>query len=284
MTHIEEAHLRITSALADAVKPAAMVSFGKDSLVLIDLLAEHGVKAALYLEDDDEVIDRPFIQSVVDRYELQVMRMNRGRGMFFVVKDQPLFLAFPFVSRQHFTPVPTNMIPYDPTSCQDFHCVDDMLSNERGAVLRYDPDFIFCGFKKTDVSAKGCLTFINLLGADVITDKLARIEPLTELAPGMPLCLPLLDWTDDQVWAYLRERNLPWSHEVYTMDGKRRPTEKQWCFRCHDPRESSIVFCPKLSRDVLNLAAMTKDTDLQLERLVRLGIMSTPERGELTNG
>lgn len=284
MTHIDQAHAYILDALSTAAKPMVMVSFGKDSLVLIDLLAAHGVKAVLYLEDDDEVIDRPFIQSVVDRYGLSVTRMNRGRGMFFVVKDQPLFLAFPFVSRQHFTPVPTNMIPYT-SSCQDFQCVDEMLSNERGAVLpSYDPDFVFCGFKKTDVNAKGCLTFLNLLGADVVNDRLARISALTEIAPGLPLCLPLLHWTDDQVWAYLKDRGLPWSHEVYDAAGQRRPTEKQWCFRCHDPRESSIVFCPKLGRNVLNLPAMTQDTDLQLERLVRLGLMSTPERGELTNG
>lgn len=284
MDHIQQAHLHITDVLKDADAPVAMVSFGKDSLVLIDLLHHHHVTTVLYLEDDDEVIDRDHIGRIRDRYALDVVRMNRGRGMFFVLKNQPLFLAFPFVSRRHITPVPTNMIPYVEGSTAEFHCVDEMLRAERGIAVALEPDLVFSGFKLSDVAAKGCLTFINLLGADTYRETLTRLALTTELAPGLPLALPLLHWTDAMVWQYLRDHDVPWSQLVYDNEGKRRTADRQWCFRCHDPREASIVHCPKVGHPVLNLAGLADDTDLKVETLVRLGIMTAEQRRDLNHG
>lgn len=279
------AHI-IESALQghDLANVYAMVSFGKDSLVLIDILSRYGVKNVLYLEDDDEVVDREHIMATCNHYALNVYRMNRGRGMFFVAQDQPLWLAFPFVSDRHFTPIPTNMISYEDGHTGEFHCVDEMLYADRGSPLSIQPTLIFSGFKRSDVTAKGCLTYANVLSPEALVAHMERMSALTEIAPGLPLALPLLDWSDKDVWSYLKTWEIPWSTKVYDDDGHRRPTDIQWCFRCHDPRQPSLVACPKVNRPVLNLPSMTQDSDLQLTKLVRLGVMTEPEQKDLRHG
>lgn len=274
-----QAHRDIEHALAHATaEPYAVSSFGKDSLVLLHLLSAHGVRNVLHLQDADEVVDWPFINEVIANYDLHVTMLSRGRAMFMVVNDMPVFTALTFVSDRHLAVFPTTMAPY--TGRGSYVCVDGELHAMRATALDLQFDLLFSGAKRSDLTSKACLSFMNLLPTAMVEQR-ARESFATEVyrdrGAGVMSCEPLLHWTDADVWAYIDVQGLPWSHAVYHDDHTKKPTGMQWCYRCHDPREASIVACPRIGKNVLNLAAMTQDSDLQIEKLGRIGMLNQQE-------
>lgn len=277
---IRQAHDDIVDALGRATMPAfAVSSFGKDSLVLLDLLAQHDVDQVLHLEDADEVIDWPFIHEVTERYGLSVTAIGRGRGLFMVVGDTPVFTAMSFVdNRGSLTVFPTQMIPWEGVG--SFVCVDGELNAMRTTLLPVDFDLVFSGAKRSDLMSKGCLSFMNLLPSELV-EKRAKENFATEVyrqrRPGLMSCDPLLHWTDADVWEYIDTFKLPWSRNVYHDDHTKKSTGMRWCYRCHDPREGSVVDCPRLGKSILNLSGMANDTDLKIRQLGRLGLLNDEE-------
>ena len=56
MTPIERAQCAIARAVTNRTSPALLCSFGKDSLVMLDLLAPFGVRRVLHCDDADEIV------------------------------------------------------------------------------------------------------------------------------------------------------------------------------------------------------------------------------------
>ena len=284
MDHIQQAHDDIALALSTSTKPFAVSSFGKDSLVLLHLLQRHGVTNVLHLEDTDEVVDWPFIWKLQKEYGLKIYPLSRGRVVFFVVGDTPVFTALSFLDDRHLTVFPTTVTPY--SGVGSFVCVDSELHAMRGYTLDVSFDLLFAGTKHVDLTTGGCKSFMNLLSDETLVKRLDdQFAPTVhrDLAPGIRACDPLLHWTDQQVWDYIETYDLDWSRLVYNDDHTKKPTGRQWCFRCHDPREGSIVTCPRTQQKILNFAAMTQDHDLQIQRLGRLGLLNVQEVKELTH-
>jgi 3'-phosphoadenosine 5'-phosphosulfate sulfotransferase (PAPS reductase)/FAD synthetase len=277
---IRQAHADIDIALTRAtMEPYVISSFGKDSLVLLDMLSQHGVTNVLHLEDVDEVVDWPFIERTCERYRLQMTRLGRGRVLFGVINDTPVFTAMTFLSDRWLAVFPTQMKPYEGQG--SFVCVDQELSAMRTTALDVQFDCLFSGAKRADLTSKNCLSFMNLL-PEPLVEKRAREEFATyvhrERQPNLWSCDPLLHWTDTDVWDYIVKYDVPWSRLVYNEDHTKRPTNAHWCYRCHDPRENSIVVCPRLGKSILNFSGMAHDSDLHLERLYRLGLLNAEEK------
>ena len=108
---IRVARTRIERTLRRVQRPALMCSFGKDSLVLCDLLASFGVRDALYLDNIDEIVDETYNAAFIARYELRVHPLPRGRGALFFVRGAAQFFCYPFLSVQTMLPVPMALSP-----------------------------------------------------------------------------------------------------------------------------------------------------------------------------
>lgn len=274
------AHAQIRRTLKTAQRPAVMCSFGKDSLVLVDLLTRYGVRDVLYLENIDEVVDNEYITTIVERYGLRVHPLPRGRGVLFFVRGTAQFFCYPFVSATTMLSVPMALPPW--TGAGAYLCVDDELRAVHGAVVPYDFDVLFFGNKHVDLRDGGgaCLPWYPMLSAAAQDAYRHRMTPTTPRWRFQTLvgCSPLLDWTQDDVWAYIDDRHLPVSANVYDAHRQRRLHTTRACYRCHDPNLPATVLCPRVGAPITNLGAFLPPT---LAPMVALGLMSEAEAEEL---
>ena len=256
-----------------------MCSFGKDSLVLLDLAVPMGVRDVLYLENIDELVDPVYQARIVESYGLRFKLLPKGRGLLFFVNGTAQFFCFPFVSATTMLPVPMGLSPWNGELA--FMCVDDELRATHGPVVDYDFDVLFFGQKRVDLLDGGgtCLPWFPQLSEHAQREYHARLTPR---GPQWRLgylnaCSPLYDWAQDDVWDYIEQKKLPVSPIIY--DGrKRRLHQNVACYRCHDPNLPAKVFCPKLEKEITNLGALSPQGP---ERLVPLGLLNEAELADL---
>lgn len=280
-THELSAMLRIGETLRDKQRPALMCSFGKDSLVLLDMLARFGVRDVLYLENIDEVVDHDYIAELISRYDLTLHPLPKGRGLLFFVQGTAQFFCFPYVSPTTMIPVPMALTAWDGTSPAPM-CVDDELRADLGTTVPYTFDLLFWGQKRADLLDGGgaCLPWFPMLAPDAQHAYHARMTPQSPLwsINDIACCSPLWDWSQDAVWDYIDARGLPLSAKVY--DGRQRRLHRNnACFRCHDPSLPMTVYCPKSQAFVTNMGAITAPDGLS--QLQRLGLLTADEARDL---
>src|SRR4029077_5170244 len=90
-----------------------------------------------------------------------------------------------------------------------------------------------------------------------VDDYIGPVPLKTQYVPahdGYPaVAFPLKDWTDAQVWDYIRVHRVPTQADRYDREtGQLRPEHARHsndyltaCVRCIDPREPAMVPCPK---------------------------------------
>lgn len=273
------AHARevIQKALQRAQHPRVLCSFGKDSLVLLDLLAEFGVRAVLHAQGPDEQVDPDYVAALTMRYDLDVTLLPKGRGHLFFLGTHPFFLSFPFINPTVMLPFPLTMTPYcgEPT----FTCIDEELRASAGGVLSLETDCIFSGQKASDLDHTTCAIvqrYLPRADRQLLRKELRSEE---ELWWGtLPVAAPLQHWTDDDVWSYIEQHHLPTSPKMYHRH-HRLHQEAVTCYRCHDPNGPGIVDCPRWKRPLTNLRHFTKETGLS--QLATLGVITTSQAAEL---
>jgi 3'-phosphoadenosine 5'-phosphosulfate sulfotransferase (PAPS reductase)/FAD synthetase len=255
MNKVEESKRLIREMMATAKQPAVMLSFGKDSMVLADLINlvgrnVHGFPTAhafplpvIYHRDPwfahkhifadyvirswgMEVHDFPPIVAGVkvnaDKLEL-VVRYNFGDGAIEIPKD---------VSAPGEHPR------------RDYICgLNDWITRPKTALAHYPWDAVFMGHKSSDVD--------SFEGPVPLKDDSALIG-------GVRLVFPMRHWTDDDLWNYIEANHVPFDETRYRHRAERGD---KWynndyvhaCTACIDPREKAeTVFCPKLQRQVKN--------------------------------
>jgi predicted phosphoadenosine phosphosulfate sulfurtransferase len=279
--HVIDACSRIRRLLDRVERPALMCSFGKDSLVLVDLLARFKVRDVMYLENIDEIVDETYNAALVARYDLRVRWLPRGRGVLFFVRGAAQFFCYPFLSTQTMLPVPMALTPWEGDG--EYLCVDDELRAIHGTVSPLTFDGLFFGQKRCDLLDGGgaCLPWFPMLSAETQANYHARMTPAGPFwaLNEMQACSPLYDWSQDDVWEYIEAHKLPTSAKVY--DGRtRRLHEHRACYRCHDPSLPAKVMCPKIRHAITNLGALAP---IGPERLIQLGLLTAEESKELTH-
>jgi 3'-phosphoadenosine 5'-phosphosulfate sulfotransferase (PAPS reductase)/FAD synthetase len=248
-----------------AVKPAVMLSFGKDSMVLASLirqalLGEHSLNGqhfplasgfplpVVYHRD-------PWFHAKHDFAD----QVSRSWGM--EIHDYPPFLCgiktneniLELVARYPFgqsaIDIPKNVCRPDEYPRRDFICsLHDWMFRPRGTFnpQLYPWDTVFMGHKSSDV------------------DEFEGRVPLKAnhaIIGGIPLVFPLRSWADEDVWAYIDENHVPVQPTRY--QGHKEAEDKWYsndyihaCTACVDPRNPKTVFCPKLKRDVPNVGEL----------------------------
>jgi hypothetical protein len=255
---IEETKDFIRQQAHMARKPAAMISFGKDSMVMAALIREalddgrglngrfpmaHGFPLpVIYHRDPWFPVKHEFANRQIQMWAMEVhdfLPLCSG------VKTNERMIEP--VSRYQLgssaIDLPKNLSPPEPR--RDYICgLRDWIGRPQGAMVGYPWDLIFIGHKDSDVDPFD--------GHVPLKDSTARIG-------GVTLAFPLKEWTDDQVWDYTEINHI-------AVDGRRyknrREIEDRWynndyvhaCMACIDPRsKEKEVFCPKLKRNVDNL-------------------------------
>ena len=86
--------------------------------------------------------------------------------------------------------------------------------------------------------------------------------------PGMMACVfPLRHWTDEEVFEYIEDEEVPYDKKRYAKVGgewqvlpyqRENPDYYPACMRCLDPDEGAFVHCPKYNRQINNVSDRVK--------------------------
>jgi hypothetical protein len=240
----------------EATRPAAMLSFGKDSMVLADLIRRairyddldlprtHGFPVpVIYHRDPWFAQKHQFAEEVIRSWAMEVHDWAPAAAGI-KVKDDALEL----VARYHFgtgsMDVPKNTLPPDR---RDYICgLFDWILRPKTSLMSYPFDLIYMGHKSSDV--------------DPFEGPVPLNTDATELG-GVSLVFPLRHWTDEDIWNYLEANHIPLQATRYKdrEEIEDKSYSNDWinaCTLCIDPREKAAeVRCPKLKRMVKNVSA-----------------------------
>lgn len=135
--------------------------------------------------------------------------------------------------------------------------VDDLLNRPKLTGVDYPWDLTFHGQKNVDDPEFAQRSTIS--------------DPVSTLG-GTTVVMPLYEWTDEDVWAYIRQHDLPYDRVRY--DEHDETVSPDWyptCFACLDgDRRGSLVSCPKTQTMIPNIAV-----DAETHEVFRKALLGT---------
>lgn len=256
---VQQAGELIDRVLAQAKHPCVMCSFGKDSIAVLHMvkkrrdtpvvfhrepLQHHKYEYAnrVMLEWDLHMVDYPPLGATVqDGDEFEVVNQYQ-------VGNSHVYL-------------PTGFRP--PVPGHKLICGLDTVYNKPTGTYNYPFDMAFHGHKSVDVDP--------ILGAVPLnSDVSLNIGSISA-------CFPLRHFTNEEVWRYIEENNIPIHDTRYEkVNGAWREREDKTfnpdyinaCTACMTAKSGPSVHCPKLGCTVSNVASQLRKTaKFQLEYL-----------------
>jgi hypothetical protein len=237
----------IDGVLQKHPNPVVYSSFGKDSMVLLDLVGRAGFKLPIvfhrlpfmpwkYRFAEGIIQERGY--AVYD-YPPMLSAVNEGMEIinYYSVGTKLLYTSV--------TPVPV-----DPGKA--FLCgYMDVFERPKG-YMDFPWDLIFIGHKDSDIDP--------VLGP--VPLKTNYVERIGEPS----LVFPLRDFTDQDIWDYTTTRNIPVHDTRYDRDNSWKkfkdttfnPDFFPVCTACMDHKNDSVVHCPKFDKDVPNISPMLR--------------------------
>lgn len=231
----------IEGHVARACAPAVLVSFGKDSMVMLGLLREAGVLSSVQIitvrhpHFPDRYI---FADSIIDDWHLDPLVIQHAWNSIIAERGKvDLLGTLRFGKAKVHLPV-ANMVQI--TVKGGWSCALDNRLPPDLDLLSLDFDYIFIGSKATDV--------------DPVVGKVHVAGP--ELDDGNThLIFPLREWDDEDVWTVIRELDIPYDSQRYVttqeakiVDDCTYPGHPEYlpvCTACVNPAIQGPVICPK---------------------------------------
>lgn len=259
MTKPEEAIRWIGKELQAYARPAVMVSFGKDSMVLLHLLLSNGFNLPVLYYRDPIAHKNKFADSVIHAWGLSVFSPPASaRGILWGENLVPNLTSIYSTGYKSMMILPKNTEHGD-------GCGLAWIEQPKGS-MQYPWDGVLHGHKDCDTD--------NVLGDVPLKERLA----VREIGPDY--LFPLKDWSDDDIWEYTEEHNLPIDTGRYENreDREDKTLNSDWlqcCIKCFDKRiKEDSVICPKLGKRIPKQNVWEVPHDLipdYIEREVCLG-------------
>jgi len=230
---------------------ALMCSFGKDSMVLLDLIRNVLPRTNFLCgECPVQVIHHrnpwfpakyEFADSIIKSWNLEVHEyLPIGTGV--KCNDERLELVARYAFGTSGMDLPMNI--EEPLPRRDFACGLQWILRPTATSMRWNWKTVFVGHKSSDVDPYE--------GPVPLKHDAAKIG-------NVNLVFPLRHWTDDDVWEYIETNHVPYDKRRYAG---RLETPNRWlnpdflhaCVKCCDPRNKDPeVMCPKLGKMVPNI-------------------------------
>ncbi len=251
---IQTALALLEPVLLQARRPVVLCSFGKDSIVLLHLCLRIRQVPVLFFRFAQFHEKHLHAYQVMKDWNLEVYDMwpesatYYQSGSFFEVLH-----AYPTGNQGHIH-LFSGIRAYRETDARYLCAVQDLLHRPM-ATSEYPWDVTIHGHKGTDdpeLGASGAIT-----------------HPVSQLG-GTRLVVPFTDWTDEDIWAYIRHYNLPYDRQRYdAQDETTSPDKYPTCYRCLDGAyRGALVPCPTLNGTLIpNVAASRADHDQTRQRL-----------------
>ena len=237
MSDKEHAALEIIeSVLPQARSPIVLCSFGKDSIVLLHLCLRIRKIPVMYWRSSKFHEKHKQAHKVSLLWDLEMY-------------DTWPLMTFDYANEQYFEVLHvygagrdargklgilvmnTGVRPHDGES--RFLCArDDLLGTPRLALSAWPWDVTFHGHKSLDPPEIGETAHIT--------------QPIATVGGTVTVC-PLHDWSDADIWDYIKRHDVPYDSKRYDEGCKEEsPDSYPTCWNCRDPKfRGQDVWCPK---------------------------------------
>lgn len=245
----------IESSLSRATLPVVMSSFGKDSTVLMDMVRKFISDIdVLYLMDTGG-------KMLMKHYRAFRVANKLGTPLHtyppffsdYIQKDDFFDMVhYYYVNGKDYLTKYTGCEPYK--EGEDYLCaLIDLLNTPTCDKYNFRWDCVFEGIR-SDESMHIKKTVIKM--------------PVVKFGHGI-LSMPLYDWTEADIWAYIKENNIPYQTARY--DDKRTDVNNDYiptCYDCLDLKnEGKEVLCPQRQEKVQYQGSSKENMNLKLEAL-----------------
>jgi len=241
-----QAHGLIKSSLQHSRNPAVMCSFGKDSIVVLHMVMAFRKLKVIFHRHQFQHHRYDYANKMMRKWDLHVVDYApSGTAMseneaetnvvsYYQVGQKPVYL-------------PTGLIQ-DHNSKDTLCALDDLYGRPTG-IFSYPFDLVFHGHKSVDVDP--------VLGAVPLFSDVAMNVGSVSAA------YPIRHFTNDDVWRYIEENDIPINHAAYEMksgkwtsreDKSSSPDYVSCCFSCISAKTGNSVYCPKLGCSVSNVS------------------------------
>lgn len=230
-------------------KPILAMSFGKDSMVMLDICRRAGLTLPVVYWKRERFfpLKNKFANMVTELYNLEVYDFPPATTRLIRKGDKIEVVNYFSISTG--PPMRTLMIPSGIVSPDgpEFLCALEDMYNKPHGLCEFPWDTVFAGHKDTDVDPLQGAVPLN--ASEVIVDN------------GATLCFPIRFFTDEDVWEYSRRFDVPQDTNRYTADGEDLTYNNDYypaCTACMNPDNAATVYCPNLQRERENVSATLK--------------------------
>jgi len=247
---VEDAKKLIQDQVELYKNPIVMSSFGKDSMVLLDLIKKCNLQLPILFHREPffpakyEFANRIILENNYVVYDYAPL--NTG----FVVNGEMKEIANFYQVKDGTCYLPTGVRDWEPS--QDYLCgLLDLYGKPRGS-FGYPWDLTFIGHKSSDI--------------DPILGKVKLV------ARQSGLVFPLANFTDKDIWEYIEEFQVPYDVRRYDKTNGYKefknitfnPDYFPVCTHCMDRDLPNTVFCPKVASFIPNISALINYVEIKL--------------------
>jgi hypothetical protein len=240
MTYQEKvayAHRVIEAAMASAKNPAIMCSFGKDSMVVLDMVRRHATLPIIFHREAFQPHKYRFANKVIDQMGLTVYDYTPCHTAVQESGDEVEIVSYYNIGSKT-SVVPTGIRA--PQEGESFVCgLTDIYLKPLGT-FAFPWDFVFHGHKSSDIDP--------IYGPIPINSDFAHHLGYVSAA------YPIRFFTDEDVWRYTEENDVPFHAERYEKvdgvwgekaDKTFNPDYMAACTACMKKGGPNSVPCPK---------------------------------------
>ncbi len=241
---IQQATSLINRRMGASKNPVLCLSFGKDSMVMLDLILRAGVTLpVIYWKREHHFPQKNrFANEMIERYDLSVydyppiqVKLVRNGPMIEVVNC--------FSIGKHTIEVPSGILP--PQENKKFLCaLHDMYLKPTGS-FDFPWDAMFIGHKDCDVDP--------LRGAVPLL-----VDEYRHNTDCPIFTFPIRHFTDADIWEYTKRFDVPQDMQRYAESGENSDYNNDYypaCTACVNPENPDTVHCPIVKSSIPNVSS-----------------------------
>ena len=245
-TKIDSALTLIDKVLREYKNPALMCSFGKDSMVLLDLLLRHSIKLPVIFHRDPWWPKKyAFADGIILEWNLEVHDYPPAKVTLWEGEAIMAFTNHYQIGPQALLQLPKNIL--QPQFGEPFLCGLKQVLGRPTGTYQYPFDVVLVGHKSSD--------------EDQIAGKVPlHVDVKLNGGAAPDAAFPLRGWTDKDIWDYTEAFEVPQQPDRY-KDRKELPDKTansdyaHVCIACLDKRNTTpSVYCPKIEAEVSNIS------------------------------
>lgn len=241
---IAKAKVLISTRIKKYKNPIVFSSFGKDSMVMLDLIKKTGHKLPLIFHREPYGAKKyEFSNSVILENDYSVYDYPPLYTKIAKKNDDIEIVSFYQIGKE---------ASYMPTGVKEpiddnFLCSLNDIYNKPKGTFSFPWDLAFVGHKNTDTDP--------ILGDVPLKDNIHYSASCT-------FVFPLIDFTNEDIWNYAEKERIPINLKRYNKYNKYKefdditynPDYFHMCTRCIDRDKEEFVVCPKTGESIPNIS------------------------------